>query len=631
MLRPTFFLKGIAWPSLFFILLTQLIITITGFLNLHCFVLDFTLFEQLDFFFENEKFGYTFNLALFGYDLGYLLNASRAELEQFFPNFATVIYVTGWLIRYVIPFALIVLCLMVLRKMVVAVINKQSNSLSLYSLPMTLITTLAGSLIAYYFVCPHNSQPVEFQILLARLFLVINVFVAAVFVIVYRLRVIEKIKTFLFAATLPYSLAITRILFFAYSVFIYLTVFRFGKGPSFGQLDKVALPGIGWLIEIIPVNAELYAWFCYIGAGASLMVMLGFRTRFFMILNSIVIFYVVASPNFFGKLWHEQIVIWISWIFMFSPCFDVLSMDALRQPKKKIVEDSKYGFHLKLIWLHFGHIYFFAGFYKLWIGGFDWALSDSIVHLVQIEWFENYDVASSWRVDRFPTLLKLGGLAVIFFEMFYMLLLFGKRTRWISVLGGLTMHNLIAKVMYISFFWLLQAFYIVFIPWNWLLLKVGLVKRNLSLNHKPPSFYSASILIPTLILVCNIICGIFRIDSYPFSVYPVYCDILPKTVKYFDYRIQDDCCTEIDFREEGAKAKFRWEDFSRQEYEMIRQWNQSNLLDTAGVKKMWKRWQLGVPTLQEVDFVEVYVVERHLSPEMSSEFVSEKYLMKIVQ
>lgn len=593
------------------------------------FIIDWSFFGFERVFYENKIYGSDILIRVAGFDLTYIFSAPASELREFYPSFYWAVYMVGLGLRYGVPLAAALCPLKWIRTK-----NRFGRFLldfGDFRIGRFIVLSLLVQLGFYFFVAKYNSQPVEFQIRLARIFLGMNMLTIGLYAFQKRHELYEKFKRFLFEPALPYTLAITRILFFSYATFLYLILFRIGHGSNLGVLDKVALPGIGWLIEVIPVNSQIYTWFCFAGAFVSFMIVIGYKTRLFLVLNTIIIFYVVAAPNFFGKLWHEQLIIWISWIIAFSPCADVLSVDSLRKPKSKALADPKYGVHLKLIWLHFGHIYFFAGFYKLWIGGFDWALSDSIVHLVQIEWFENYDVASFWRVDKFPTLLKLGGLTVMFFEMFYMLLLFGKRTRWISVLGGLTMHNLLAKVMYISFFWLLQALYIVFIPWNWILLKVGLVKRNLSLNHKPPSFYSASILIPGLILVCNIICGIFRIDSYPFSVYPVYCDILPKTVKYFDYRIQDDCCTEIDFREEGAKAKFRWEDFSRQEYEMIRQWNQSNLLDTAGVKKMWKRWQLGVPTLQEVDSVEVYVVERHLSPEMSSEFVSEKYLMKIVQ
>ncbi|MBL4587154.1 MAG: hypothetical protein JKX84_08890, partial [Flavobacteriales bacterium] len=300
-----------------------------------------------------------------------------------------------------------------------------------------------------------------------------------------------------------------------------------------------------------------------------------------------------------------------------------------RKPLTKINPVSNYGFHLKIIWLHFGLIYFFAGYYKLWICGFDWALSGSMVNQVTIEWFENYDKIPNIRIDQFPTFLKVSGFMVILFEMTYAFLLFDRRTKWISIFGGLAMHNFIGKFMYISFAAMLQVFYVVFIPWNKILQKLKLIKLKLPDAPELPRLSSVAIVGPLFILFMNLIYGVFNISSYPFSIYPVYAELVPDNVKYFDYRILDKKNKELDFREEGKKHGFRWENYSRSEYHIIRMWEADLGLDSVGVRTMWKRWQLEVPTLANIDSVDVYVVERSLSPEKADERLSEKYLMSI--
>jgi hypothetical protein len=208
-------------------------------------------------------------------------------------------------------------------------------------------------------------------------------------------------------------------------------------------------------------------------------------------------------------------------------------------------------------------------------------------------------------------------------------MLFQKRLKWLSVFGGLAMHNFLGKVIYISFFFLLQVFYLVFIPWNWILTKIGLVEQESEVITSRPKFTSLIILVPIIMFGMNAFCGIFRINSYPFSIYPVYTDILPDNVRYFDYRVLDQGLEGIDFREEGKNANFRWEDFSRHEYHLIRSIESESGLDTNEVNKLWKRWQLAVPILRPVDSVEVYVVNRLLDPDSAKVRLAEEYLMSI--
>jgi hypothetical protein len=223
----------------------------------------------------------------------------------------------------------------------------------------------------------------------------------------------------------------------------------------------------------------------------------------------------------------------------------------------------------------------------------------------------------------------VSGLVVILFEICYPFLLFGNRTRWGGIIGGLVMHKSIGKIMYIGFE-SLQAMYLVFIPWNWILQKLNLKKPPES-HQTIQNRKSIWVMVPIAILMVNFTFGVFKINSYPFSVYPIYAEIVPDKVKYFEYHIKDMGFQDMKVRGEGKAANFRWENYSRIEYYLIRDFENSGELDSAGVIAQWKRWKVGVPNLTNIDTLDVHIVERSLSPDKSKVRLSDEYLMSIVE
>lgn len=559
------------------------------------------------------------------FDVVYLANCDLSELRLYFPNFYLLIFACFWFVRLLV---LGLILLFIQRSFKFGNLKtihewfREFNPL----LHLWLSMTLAIVFYTGFRDLAFDSQ--YFQLALARVFLGLNVLVLGLFLLANLERLRLMVRGFLFEPILPYSLAITRILFFGYLVLVYKAMV-FQYGADIGKLPTQPLPGIGWLIEILPLSSSIYTVLCYCGIAFSLLAALGYRTRLFMVLNGVTIFYIMAAPNFYGKLWHQQLPIWISWILAASPCADVLSFDSRLKNTDPV--NVNYAFHLRIIWLQFGLIYFWAGFYKLWDSGFDWALNDTVVNLITIEWFEHYDKVPSLRIDRYPLLIKMGALITILFELFYPFLLLNNRTRFIPVVGGLLMHNLLGKFMYIGFFFFLQVFYIVFIPWNWMLQRVWpKLKAQTPIAQGKVRYWTPSILIPILIVSANAFCGIFKINSYPFSIYPVYTDVVADSVAYFEYRILDRGLESLDHRDEARNTRFRWEDYSRMEYEMIRQYVATDSIDTNGVSTMWERWQIGVPALAEIDSVEVYVSWRYLNPDSAKHPFRSDYVMTIL-
>ncbi|MDA9121142.1 hypothetical protein N9J52_03810 [Flavobacteriales bacterium] len=587
--------------------------------------LNFQFAKWLVFELSNTSDVFRLYLELFGYNVGYFFSASKKDLATYYPRFFELIYYLGRFLKYGSFVSVILLFLLSkpirhLRSWIVSEYS-ESNLSSFTAKLLPLLMLMAVSIGFYFGLRDALLNPFEFQLSLTRCFLLLTSMHLAS-VLVFQFPYVRKsVSEFLLAGSAPYSLAMFRILFFSFMAFMYVMSFPGWGGMFIGQMEIVPPLYTAWFWNNIPVEINLYYSVCYLNAFVALLLAFGFQTRLLLLLHAVLCFYVVTMPNVFGKIWHIQIMIWISWIMALSPCSDVLSIDALLKP---VSRDKPYNFYLKIIWLHFGLIYFFAGFYKLWISGFDWALTDSMVNQLRLEWFEHYDKVPTIRIDKYPAFLMFSGLLVIVFELVFWLMIGARKLRFIAVIAGLFMHRAIEKFLYISFFSVLEVFYIVFIPWNKLFQIVGLVeKQNYSLVF--PFEWKLKYVIPVLVLVCNFCFGVLNINSFPFSVYPVYASIVPDTVQYFSFVPVNE---EMDVWNEGKLSGFRWENFTRDQYDVISSWESSGKLDTARVMHHWNLWKNGVSSLSDVDIVNVFLVKSPLDPSKRSNR-SEQFIMTL--
>lgn len=553
----------------------------------------------------------------------FYFDATLAEFNLWYPRFGFWFFLLVVLIKLFSFFA----CFLFIYKIAKKFKHQFENSQQIIDFPFKRFllsqVLISLSLLAYfiglYFIFRFYfiKNFADFQILIARGFLLILVIQILRNIIKHRVIFANYLKKYFLEPQLPFSISILRILFFSYLAYIYWIKFR--MLPTVSLDAKVSLPLIGWLIDIIPVNAELYSSFLILGMVCCLFIVLGFRTRFFLILNAICVFYIVAVPNFFGKLWHEQFVIWITWFMAFSSCYDVFSIDSFFN-KKPLIKSANYNYPVRFVWIQFGIIYFWAGFYKLWDSGFDWTLGRSMVNQVQLEWVQAYDLVPSIRIDHYPLVLYVGGLIAILFELSYILFLLRPKFRWIAVVGGLIMHNLIGYFMYISFFTLLQAFYIFYIDFNSLFSKI---KSKFTIQNgfsKVPLFSGISI------LIINFFFGMFHIDTYPFSSYPSYSAIIPDQVKIIEFRSKNLNKT---VHQIGLENHFRWEDYGWLEDNLIKDF-QSGKDVNKRLADYWQIWVKRNPQLQSCDTVEVYLTQRPVAPEGMNKIVRIKKMGIII-
>ena len=554
-------------------------------------------------------FGILYDLFLFYFDAPY------SDFVLWFPRYHTWLYtiVIGLKISFLACIAGMIWLVFKNRFKLAQLLNfnKRKYYLQFISAEaLILFIALAYYLFLYFIAILTLNDPIysNVQVLIARGFLLQIGFQISTVLFSHGARSLNYLRNFFLVPQLPYNIAVLRILFFSYLAFLYFA--KWNSALEMVGLDsRVALPGIGWLIDILPINPEIYVWVVKIGILSCSLVVLGFKTRFFLVLNAILCFYIFATPNFFGKLWHEQLVIWITWFMALSRCYDVFSIDALLG-NTPVEKRSDYTFPIRLVWLQFGIIYFWAGFYKLWDSGFDWALGQSMVNQVQLEWLQHYDQAPSFRIDKWPLLLHIGGMAAILFELSYILLVLRPQLRWIAAIAGLAMHNIIGYFMYISFSMMLQAFYVFYINFNPLFQKRSGASAAPIVNN----YSRVALGFGLLIIGFNFFCGMFSIDTYPFSSYPKYSALIPASVDVIRWKAHQKDGTVLDAHQIGKTNDFRWEDYGWLEHNLIRDHLAGINVDKR-LNDYWKIWTNRNPELMQFDSVVATIIHRPVSPD----------------
>ena len=270
----------------------------------------------------------------------------------------------------------------------------------------------------------------------------------------------------------PVNLAIFRIVFFITILGMYVS------GPSvlwFSSLPRQLLippVGMGWLLPLLPINqtvahiaSVLFVVCCCTG-------LIGLFTRSSSFLVVLLGFFVLGIPQFFGKVDHFHHFLWFAGILAASRAGDALSIDAgiaaWKQAKGGLLLTLRparvYALPIRFVWLLIGIIYLFPGLWKVWHCGFAWALSDNIKFQMYTKWLEMDGWSPLFRLDHFPVLYKVGGLATIGFEVSFIFLVLFKKLRPVAAILGLGFHEATDLFMDISFIGLF-VFYLTFIDW----------------------------------------------------------------------------------------------------------------------------------------------------------------------
>ncbi len=450
-----------------------------------------------------------------------------------------------------------------------------------------------------------------------------------------RSRIIPFTKDYFTTPTSAYNLAIFRVVIGLYLFgFYHYRTFTTAYWATMPHESRVSLPMMGWFIQNVPINPELYFAVGIFGMVLAWFIAFGLFTRPALLINIPISIYLLGVPMFFGKLAHQQIWVWFPAILAFSRCADVFSLDAIirkRIHKQTItnIVSPIYSLPFKFVWLHFGIIYFFAGIVKLRDCGLEWALGKNMINQIQIEWLQNYDMLPTIRIDHYPIFAHLSGMGLIMFELFYPFLVLTPLTRLISFWGGLSFHQSAQYFMNIGFQDLQQT-YVSYINFAGIgnRVKAMINKTTVPTPHpevQPNKVNSDFWNIPdvkkvmitgTLLYSINFFFSLTSTHSWPFSSYPTYSRLVPDKHWYVYFEAYDQQKNPLDIYELGKQAGHRMESYTPIEDRIYENYFAK---DTAtlnqNITRLWTIWKDNVPTLQQADSVVVYLQQSPIAPE----------------
>lgn len=286
------------------------------------------------------------------------------------------------------------------------------------------------------------------------------------------------LRDFLFAPGSPVDLAVVRIVIFGV-VAVFPRVREAVQYSSTPDALQTAPAGMPWLLDLIPAVPQVVTPLAVAFVVACLLACIGLWTRPAMVTATIIGLYVLAVPQFYGKVTHYHHLWWIMAVLAASRCSDALSVDAMRRAWRRrdvrhVVPGpaTTYGTPVRVIWLLIALTYLFPGAWKWVSAGTEWAFSDNVRTIMYEHWTRLEGFTPPLPVDQWPIAYMLGGAAVVVFEVTFILLLFGRRTRAFAVVAGLTFHAVNFAFLRLSFA-TLQVCYVAFVPWDRLMRRIG--------------------------------------------------------------------------------------------------------------------------------------------------------------
>lgn len=482
------------------------------------------------------------------------------------------------------------------------------------------------------------------QLILSRI-LVLVIFMHFAVVVWFRKKETMQTLSFFFQeVSSPHNLALFRILFFLIVIgsFIGEVFSHFTQWTTLDDTHRVGLPFIQWLTDILPISPEIYRVMSIVGLALAIQIFVGFKTRIALIFYVPIALYLWGIPNFFGKLNHRHIMVWVPMILMFSKCSDVFSIDAyLKRTRHNIKElnpSVEYALPLKFIWITLAIIYCSSGLHKLWDAGLHWILSDNLRNQIVFEWVENYDKIPTLRIDKHPLLLRYGAATVVLMEIMFPLLILKSYLRPFACISAWTLHLSAGYFLFIDFVQL-RMVNLSFLDGNrflnWLKSKFYKVESKkvmpVDTNFTFKKFRKMALSYVVIPLVSmNIIFSVFQISSWPFSTYPSYSSVVGDDITVLRLEAKTASGESVKVKELGKAANFRWENIRPFEQHIIRMKKDS---DTSGmhsqIDQYWELWKTKVNGLDKVVTVDVYYETTSIFPEKRGIILDEGFLVTL--
>lgn len=284
-------------------------------------------------------------------------------------------------------------------------------------------------------------------------------------------RRFKFVRHFLDEKRSPLDLALTRIV-----IFILLIVhYRLSDFLPFARLDPALIvPPKGWALFAahVPRDPSIVMGTYYLFLGFAVCAVIGLWTRGAAWIAAVIALYLYTIPQLFGKVNHYHHLILFAFLLAAAPCADALSVDALWQVRKNgqppapaLIPTLRHATALKAMTVIIGLIYFFPGAWKLCRAGGTWFTADSMRWQILTQSAGAGPTRLQLWAGQHPTLLVLGAVFTVVFELGFLVTALNKNSRPFAVAAGLCFHNLTFVLMHISFY-ILQFSYVALIDWS---------------------------------------------------------------------------------------------------------------------------------------------------------------------
>lgn len=282
----------------------------------------------------------------------------------------------------------------------------------------------------------------------------------------------EQIKQFFLGRDSALNLAIVRIAVLA-TLLSQLDVQALMWIARLPAELQIVPNGVRHLLQAIPLNETTAMLSIGVCAAACAFGIVGLFSRTSCAVAALSGVYALMIGHLVPTCPHNHHLIWFAAILACSRCGDALSIDslvrALQQARNgyctRISRARCYAIPLRMIWILFGVIYFFPGFWKATRGYSEWIAGHTLIKAIHFKWALYGGWVSPFRIDLVPMLCKLGQLATVSFELLFIAAIFFPISRRIAAGAGLFFHNATALVMRVTFVWL-QTCYVALIDWH---------------------------------------------------------------------------------------------------------------------------------------------------------------------
>jgi len=212
--------------------------------------------------------------------------------------------------------------------------------------------------------------------------------------------------------------------------------------------------------------------------GSLLLTCIGLATRPASIVMAVTGFYLLALPNDFGKVNHnDQPLVFVMFILALSQCGKAYSIDnwlSRRKNRTSTVqqESGEFRWPVRAVWLVMSIVFFSAGFAKLRFGRLAWFESSSMQHyLISHNYpFLSFPPWTDWglHLAKYPAVCTVFAIGTVILEFGFPLVMFHRVARLVFVPAALLMQVGIRAFLGPHFEQYIFV-YLFFVPWASLL------------------------------------------------------------------------------------------------------------------------------------------------------------------